>query len=91
MANNEGFSPPENKLISVSGLHTAGIGPTDDPQSLYCRDGVKELIDFTTAVFDDKKLGLIDGVPGTGKSSTLWIMSKSQCIMCGIYVYRRKR
>lgn len=74
IANNEGFSPPKNKLISVSGLHTAGIGPTDDPQSLYCRDGVKELIDFTTTVLDNKKLGLIDGVPGTGKSCTLWYM-----------------
>ena len=72
MANNEGFSPPGNKLISVSSLQKAGIGTTNEPQSLYCRDGVKELIDFVTTVFDNKKLGLIDGVSGTGKSSTLW-------------------
>ncbi|KAG7355017.1 hypothetical protein IV203_004373 [Nitzschia inconspicua] len=72
MASNEGFSLPDNKLISVSNLRTAGIGTTDEPQSLYCRDGVKQLIDFVTTVFNNKKLGLIDGVPGTGKSSTLW-------------------
>ena len=59
-------------FISVPFLNMAGIGHTDDERLLYCRTGVVELLEFVDRVADGNVLGLIYGLPGTGKSSTLW-------------------
>ena len=57
-------------FFSVPYLLAAGIGRYDKEQLFYKRDAVTELLQF----IDDAigRCGLIDGLPGTGKSSTLW-------------------
>lgn len=51
-------------------LKAAGIGETDDGRLFYKRDYVSKLLQF----LDDATglYGFIDGLPGTGKSSTIW-------------------
>eukprot|EP00978_Attheya_sp_CCMP212_P042161 scaffold252476_cov49-Attheya_sp.AAC.2 len=60
----------ESRFLTVPHLKAAGIGETDDGRLFYKRDSVRKLLQF----LDDAtgRYGFIDGLPGTGKSSTLW-------------------
>ena len=71
-------SVEEGHIISVQNLNMAGIGHTNDERLLYCRAGVVQLLELASRVVQVGVLGLVYGLPGTGKSSTLWY--KMQCL-----------
>eukprot|EP00977_Amphora_coffeiformis_P028795 scaffold37104_cov183-Amphora_coffeaeformis.AAC.4 len=61
-----------NKFVSVPKLLTAGIGVSDGPSLFYRRPAFDKLAKFVDDMIAGNHLGMVDGLPGTGKSSTLW-------------------
>jgi hypothetical protein len=67
----------DSRFFTVSHLKTAGIGADDDAHTFYKREAVYKLVQF----IDDAigRFGFIDGLPGTGKSTSLWY--KLKCLV----------
>ena len=64
-------------FATVSSLLTAGLGETNDAKSLYMRGEFNALVDFVDRVVEKNCFGFIDGLPGTGKSTTLlWSLQR---------------
>jgi hypothetical protein len=61
-----------NKFVYVPNLLSAGLGHTNDPSLFYRRMAFDTLEDFVGEIVDGNHIGLVDGLPGTGKSSTIW-------------------
>ena len=59
-------------FVEISGLLDAGISAEVEPQLFYRRDDFQSLSEFVDKIASGCHIGLVDGLPGTGKSSTLW-------------------
>lgn len=71
----EVLTSPEDhskKFVSVPNLLYAGLGLEDKPRLFYRRTAFDTLVKFVDGMIRGNHIGLIDGLPGTGKSSTLW-------------------
>jgi hypothetical protein len=67
------FAPPSNnKFVSIPNLLSAGLGETDEPRTFYRREAFDTLAKFVDSTIAGNHIGLVDGLPGTGKSSTIW-------------------
>ena len=62
----------DERFVAISNLYKAGLSSEEEPQLFYQRTGFKELSQFIDQIVAGCHIGLIDGLPGTGKSSTLW-------------------
>lgn len=62
----------DERFVAISNLYKAGLSSEEEPQLFYQRTGFKELSQFIYQIVAGCHIGLIDGLPGTGKSSTLW-------------------
>ena len=62
----------DERFVAISNLYEAGLSAKEGPQLFYQRTGFKELSQFIDQIVAGCHIGLIDGLPGTGKSSTLW-------------------
>lgn len=60
------------KFVLIKNLRDAGIGPERTPKWFYRRPSFDKLCEFVTKMIEGGHIGLVDGLPGTGKSSTLW-------------------
>jgi hypothetical protein len=63
-------APAESRFFSVPLLKAAGIGVDDKEHIFYKRAAVSKLLKFVDDAMG--RYGYIDGLPGTGKSLTLW-------------------
>lgn len=68
----EGKDPDLGKFVIIPFLHRAGIGPTDNPRMFFRRSSFVKYVSFIDERVKSGFIGLIDGLPGTGKSSLLW-------------------
>lgn len=66
------FAPPDDDFASIPNLLSAGLGETNDPRTFYRREAFNTLANFVDSTIAGKHIGLVDGLPGTGKSSTIW-------------------
>jgi hypothetical protein len=67
------FAPPNNnKFVSIPNLLSAGLGETDELRTFYRREAFDTLAKFVDSTIAGNNIGLVDGLPGTGKSSTIW-------------------
>mmetsp|Transcript_31340 Transcript_31340/g.73538 ORF Transcript_31340/g.73538 Transcript_31340/m.73538 type:complete len:603 (-) Transcript_31340:170-1978(-) len=62
----------EEKFVKIQNLLFAGIGTTNDPCTFYRRQAFQNLTDFVGEIVRGNHIGLVGGLPGTGKSSTIW-------------------
>lgn len=62
----------DSKFVQIYNLVDAGIAVDQGPRWFYRRPAFDELSEFVSKMVQGGHLGLIDGLPGTGKSSTLW-------------------
>ena len=67
-----GVVEDDERFVTISNLYKAGLSAKDEPQLFYQRTAFRELSDFIDKIVEGCHIGLIDGLPGTGKSSTLW-------------------
>ena len=65
-------SARDNRFVSIPFLWQAGIGKTNESKCFFCRASVAPYLAFIVDRVQRNLLGLIDGLPGTGKSSLLW-------------------
>ena len=66
-------STKENSnFVTIPNLLSAGISTTNDPCTFYRRQAFQNLTDFVEEIVKGNHIGLVDGLPGTGKSSTIW-------------------
>uniref|UniRef100_A0A7S2YU35 Uncharacterized protein n=1 Tax=Entomoneis paludosa TaxID=265537 RepID=A0A7S2YU35_9STRA len=62
----------DERFVAISNLNKAGLSLEEEPQLFYQHAGFKELTQFIDKIVAGCHVGLIDGLPGIGKSSTLW-------------------
>jgi len=62
----------DGDFVQIEKLNTAGLGHTDNPLPFFRRKSFNELSDFYNRIINGCEIGLIEGLPGTGKSCTLW-------------------
>ena len=58
--------------MKIPYLLNAGLDITNEPRTFFRRPEFNELVQFVDETIEGKRIGLIEGLPGTGKSSTLW-------------------
>jgi hypothetical protein len=63
---------PANVFVPIRDLNLAGLGASNDARLFFRRKAFETLSNFCHHTIKNKQLGLIDGLPGTGKSTTLW-------------------
>lgn len=81
-------SSTANKFVEISGLLDAGLSEKDK-KIFYKRDGFHSLSEFVDKIVKGCHIGLIDGLPGTGKSSTLWWkLRQHACSMVWVHMDR---
>lgn len=66
------ISEEQGEFASIPNLLFAGLGTTNSPRIFYRREAFTTLAVFVDKIVDGNHIGLLDGLPGTGKSSTLW-------------------
>jgi hypothetical protein len=65
-------------FVPIRDLVFAGLGASNEARLFFRREAFRTLSDFCDRAMKNKQLGLIDGLPGTGKSTTLWY--KMHCL-----------
>lgn len=60
------------KVVRIENLYEAGISVEREAKSFYRRAAFDEQCQFVEMIVKGHHIGLVDGLPGTGKSSTLW-------------------
>jgi len=65
-------SAQQVEFVSITNLLTAQLGNTDEPRTFYRREAFHTLTAFVDKIVAGSHIGLVDGLPGTGKSSTIW-------------------
>ena len=62
----------DEHFVQITELFAAGLSLEENPQHFFRRSGFKLLSKFVDKIVKGCHIGLVDGLPGTGKSSTLW-------------------
>lgn len=77
------------EFVEISGLLDAGVSVTNK-NIFYKRAGFQSLSKFVDKIVKGCHLGLIDGLPGTGKSSTLWWKLRQQSDFTMVWVHMNR-
>ena len=64
----------------MENLALSGLATRNDPISFYCRWQTRGLWDFLNKTHKERAIGYVEGLPGTGKSSSIWTWAYSSAV-----------